>query len=157
MMNQTIMTKLISQPAKLDSTVNCAFTLKEILKEMNCTSGTIHCYDTEEKMLTLLALDGIPPQLLEKVIRIPLGKGIAGTAAETKDIVHICNLQTDDSGISKPDAKLTEVAGSVAVPILVDGELKGTLGIGKHLPYDFNEDEIEQLWEISHWLGKSIK
>jgi len=155
-MNQTIMTKLISQPAKLDSTINCVVVLNKILKEMDCTTGTIHRYDTEEKTLTLLALVGIPPQLLEKVRRIPLGKGIAGTAAETKDVVHIGNLQTDTSGISQPDAKLTEVAGSVAVPILVDGELKGTLGIGKHLPYDFNEDEIEQLWEISHWLGKSL-
>lgn len=150
------MTKLISQLAKLDSTVDCAATLNEILKAMDCTSGTIHRYDTEEKMLTLLALYGIPPQLLEKVRRIALGKGIAGTAAETKDVVHICNLQIDASGISQPDAKLTEVAGSVAVPILVDGELKGTLGIGKHVPYDFNEHEIDQLWEISHWLGKSL-
>jgi putative methionine-R-sulfoxide reductase with GAF domain len=155
-MNQTIMTKLISQPAKLDSTEDCSATLNEILKEMDCTTGTLHSYNAEEKMLTLLALEGIPPQLLEKVRRIPLGKGIAGTAAETRDVVHICNLQTDTSGISQPDAKQTEVAGSVALPIIVDGQLMGTLGIGKHLPYDFSENEIEQLWEISHWLGESL-
>lgn len=123
---------------------------------MECSTRTIRRYDAENKILMLLAQKGIPPQILEKVSCIPLGKGIAGTAAETKDVVHICNLQTDTSGISQPDAKQTEVAGSMAVPILVDDELKGTLGIGKQLPYNFSEQEVNQLWEISRWPDESL-
>lgn len=155
-MNQVKVSHLLSQAAKLVSVEKCADTLNEILEAMECCTGTIHRYDAEEKILTLLAQEGIPPQLLEKVSRIPLGKGIAGTAAETKDVVHICNLQTDTSGISQPDAKQTEVAGSLAVPILVDDEVRGTLGIGKHVPYDFSDHEVEQLWDVSRWLGKSL-
>lgn len=109
-MNQTRITQLLSQPAKLVNPEKYDEILKEILEAMECSTGTIHRYDAENKILMLLVQKGIPPQILEKVSCIPLGKGIAGTAAETKDVVHICNLQTDTSGISQPDAKQTEVA-----------------------------------------------
>ncbi len=127
--------------------------LDAILQLFDCPTGTLHTIDPESGMLQLLAQRGIPGELMPKITTIPIGKGIAGAAAEKREAVQLCNLQTDDSGVARPDAKKTEVAGSVAIPMLDGDALKGTLGIGKHAPYDFTEAELDTLWEIARRLA----
>jgi putative methionine-R-sulfoxide reductase with GAF domain len=83
---------------------------------------------------------------------IPVGKGVAGAAAERKEPVEICNLQTDTSGVAKSDAKKTQVQGSLAVPVLDGDKLCGTLGIGKMVAYDFSDAEKISLMNV----GRSI-
>lgn len=128
--------------------------LAKVLEAMGCRTGTIHRYDAESRMLQLITQTGIPAELLPKVETIPLGKGIAGAAAERREAVQLCNLQTDDSGVARPDAKKTQVAGSLAIPILAGEEktLVGTLGVGMFVPHEFNEEETELLWSISRWM-----
>lgn len=63
--------------------------------------------------------------------------------------MELCNLQTDTSGVAKPDAKQTKVQGSLAVPVMDGDRLCGTLGIGKVVPYDFSEAEKAKLMEIA--------
>ena len=46
---------------------------------------------------------------------IPFGKGMAGICAERREPVSMCNLQTDDSGVARPTAKETKVAGALEV------------------------------------------
>ena len=58
----------------------------------------------------------------------------------------ICNLQTDTSGQAKPGARATGMEGSVAVPMLVDGDLRGVLGIAKANAYDWPAEETAALW-----------
>lgn len=77
-----------------------------------------------------------------------MGKGIAGAAAERQQPVELCNLQTDTSGVAKPGAKITQVQGSLAVPMMDGTRLCGTLGIGMLLPHDFSEDEKQRLMII---------
>jgi len=116
--------------------------LAAVLARFDCTTGTIHVLDSSE-LLQLAAHRGIPEELIPVVTTIPLGKGIAGAAAETREAVQLCNLQTDDTGVVRPDAKKTKVVGSVAIPLERGETLCGTLGIGKYVPYDFTEPEIE--------------
>lgn len=98
--------------------------------------------------MLLEAQVGVPDFLLDKVSRIPFGKGIAGVAAETKEPVELCNLQEDLGGVAKEDARKTGVSGSLAVPIFSeDGGVAGTLGIGKIVPHDFSDEEKERLSE----------
>jgi L-methionine (R)-S-oxide reductase len=68
--------------------------------------------------------------------------------------VQICNLQTDRSGVAKPAAKKTKVGGSIAVPVEFGGLLMGTLGIGKHEPYDFTSAEISDLQTIASEIAE---
>src|SRR5947207_11072895 len=110
--------------------------LDHILDELGCSTGTIHGVDAGGA-LVLLAHRGLPPELLPRIDRIPVGKGMAGIAAERREPVQLCNLQTDDTGVARPAARATSVAGSIAVPMLADGALRGTLGIGKRAPYQF--------------------
>ncbi len=123
--------------------------LEVILEEFGCQTGTLHQWADLRQTLEIVAHAGIPKDLLVKVERIPLGKGIAGTAAERMEPVQICNLQTDRSGVAKPAAKKTKVGGSIAVPVEFGGLLMGTLGIGKLEPYDFTSAEISDLQVVA--------
>ena len=130
--------------------------LDEILQIMKCTTGTLHGIDPETGLLKLIACRGIPPFLMPKIESIPVGKGIAGAAAERREAVQMCNLQTDTSGTARPDAKQTKVSGSLAIPILLGDELRGTVGVGMTEPYDFTDEESEVLWEISKLLADLV-
>lgn len=130
------------------SDVNWQQILEEIISHFDCTTGTIHFLKRESQILELKAQQGIPDFLLPKVSQVPVGKGMAGIAAQRLEPVEMCNLQTDNSGVARPSAKETKVEGSLAVPLLLDGELYGTLGIGKLVPYEFTKEEINDLMAI---------
>jgi L-methionine (R)-S-oxide reductase len=87
---------------------------------------------------------------------IPVGKGIAGAAAERLEPVELCNLQTDTSGVAKPGAKQTQVQGSLAVPVLDGNRLCGTLGIGKRTSYEFSDEEKQRLLDIGREIAARL-
>src|SRR5881394_3201627 len=92
--------------------------LDEIMGHFSAVAGTIHLLVQGETVMTLAVHRGLPPQIIERVQRVPIGKGMAGLAAERREPVQVCNLQTDESGVAKPAAKETGVAGSIAVPMI---------------------------------------
>ncbi len=123
--------------------------LQQVIQDFGCTTGTLHRLDPADRHLKLVAAQAIPPQLMPIIQSIPVGKGIAGAAAERQQPVELCNLQTDTSGVAKPGARQTNVQGSLAVPMMDGSRLCGTLGIGKMTPYEFSPDEKERLLSIA--------
>ncbi|SKA76642.1 GAF domain-containing protein [Prosthecobacter debontii] len=119
--------------------------LQSVVADFDCVTGTLHRFDPVDNHLKLVAELGIPPQLMPVIQAIPIGKGIAGAAAQRREPVELCNLQTDTSGVAREGAKQTQVQGSLAVPVLDGERLCGTLGIGKRVPYDFTETEKARL------------
>ncbi|MFD3001646.1 GAF domain-containing protein [Pontibacter toksunensis] len=150
--NSTILTTLQNR----DAAVDWQQLLIEIIDAFDCTTGTIHILNQGTGQLELKAHEGIPPFLLPKMNSIPIGKGMAGIAAERKEPVEMCNLQTDDSGVARPAAKETKVEGSIAIPMLLNGDLYGTLGIAKPVPYDFTEEETTDLMRIGEEMSRYI-
>ncbi|ALJ01616.1 histidine kinase [Rufibacter tibetensis] len=139
------------------SAINWQQLLSEIISSFDCTTGTIHFLDKDSGMLKLKAQQGIPEFLVPKLSEIPIGKGMAGIAAERKEPVEMCNLQTDNSGVARPAAKETKVEGSIAVPMLLKGNLYGTLGIAKPVPYDFTKEEQNSLMQIGEEMSRYIQ
>ena len=131
--------------------------LTEILRIMGCETGTLHAIDPHFPNLNLRACEGIPEVLMPKINSIPVGKGIAGAAAERREAVQLCNLQTDTSGTARPDAKMTQVAGSLAIPILDGDRLRGTVGVGLFKPHEFTDEESSVLWDIARLLAPIIR
>lgn len=133
--------------------------LLQVSTAYGCSAGTIHTLDKTSSLLHLQAFRNIPDFLLPKMQEIPIGKGMAGIAAERLEPVEMCNLQTDSSGVARPAAKETKVEGSIAVPMLFNGTLHGVFGIAKPVPYNFTQEEINNLMvigeEISEYLFKS--
>ncbi|WP_375477998.1 GAF domain-containing protein [uncultured Nostoc sp.] len=130
--------------------------LTEILAAFDCSTGSIHTLDRDSQLLHLKAYQGIPELLLPKMTVIPIGKGMAGIAAERKRPVQICNLQTDKSGVARPSAKETKVQGSITVPLMLNGRLYGTLGIAKSVSYEFTAKEEKTLMEIGEAISRKI-
>lgn len=64
--------------------------LEVIIGRFRADTGTIHMI--EEGILILKAHVGVPPQLVEIITRVPLGKGMAGLAAERNEPVSKCNI-----------------------------------------------------------------
>jgi L-methionine (R)-S-oxide reductase len=153
-MNNTV--SILESIKESKGEVNWQELLESIISAFACTTGTIHILDQETHLLMLKAQKGIPEFLLPKMSVIPIGKGMAGIAAERRQPVEMCNLQTDESGVARPAAKETKVEGSIAVPMLLDGKLFGTLGIAKPVPYDFTKEESGALLEIGGEIARFL-
>lgn len=130
--------------------------LAETVTHFGCTTGTLHFLDEPSSMLKLQSQVNIPAFLLPKVSSIAIGKGMAGIAAQRREPVEMCNLQTDESGVARPAAKETKVEGSIVVPMLLEGTLYGTLGVAKPVPYEFTKGEIDNLLAIGTEMSRFI-
>jgi len=128
-------------------------TLRDILAQFRSETGTLHRLDEAAQLLQLLAQVGLPPQLLEVVKIIPVGKGIAGETAAKNLPVTICNLQTDTSGVARPGAKQTGVGGALCVPVRRGGKVIGTLGIGTVREHEYSAAEINALQDLANALA----
>ncbi len=115
--------------------------LAGILREFAAESGTVHAIGTDGALHLRVAIR-IPEPVLAIVQFVPMGKGMAGLAAERKCAVNSCNIQQDTSGDVRPGARATGLAGSVAVPILAaDGSVLGVVGVATRAERTFTADE----------------
>lgn len=121
--------------------------LDRILAQLGCTTGTIHLLEPHSRLLKLAAHRGIP-DVVGKIESIPVGKGMAGLAAERAEPVQICNLQSDNSGVVRPGARASKMRGSVAVPMIAAGTVRGALGVAKPVAYEFSRAECDLLLRI---------
>jgi GAF domain-containing protein len=131
-------------------------TLRQVLQQFRSETGTIHSLDQEKQLLQLAAQVGLPPQMLDIVKTIPVGKGIAGQVAAENRPVTICNLQTDSSGVAKPGARQTGVGGALCVPIRRGDQVLGTFGIGTLREHEYSAAEINALQEIADLVGAGL-
>lgn len=131
-------------------------TLRDILAQFRSETGTLHRLDEPAQWLHLLAQVGLPPQLLEVVKTIPVGKGMAGETAAKNLPVTICNLQTDTGGVARPGAKQTGVGGALCVPVRRGGKVIGTLGIGTVREHEYSAAEINALQDLANALAEPL-
>jgi len=136
--------------------ITLAEVLRVTLEQFQSETGTIHRLDPEKQLLHLVAQIGLPPQMLEVVGTIPVGKGIAGQTVAQKKPVSICNLQTDTSGVAKPGARQTGVGGALCVPIRSGEKILGTLGVGTVRQYEYSPEETHELEDTGRLIGKYL-
>ena len=145
----------VAEPAELSR--RWLTVVDEVLQHFVCTAGTIYLFERDAGVLKLAAQRGMPEVVAAKIETIPVGKGMAGIAAERREPVQVCNLLTDTSGVVRPGARETKMEGSVAVPMIdAEGALKGTLGIAKPVPYDFSADECDLLMQIGRLIADHL-
>lgn len=146
-----------SLPADLETAAATGRTdavLEAAIAHFGCQAGTVHVL--RGGVLKIDAHKNIPPPVVQIVETVPIGKGIAGLAAERREAVSICNLQTDSSGQAKPGAKATGMEGSIAVPMLAHGELRGVIGIAKAEAYDWPAEESALLTQLAAALAERL-
>lgn len=129
--------------------------LEEILGRFEAETGTVHLL--EDGILVLKAQVGVPPPVIQIVEKVPIGKGMAGLAAQRNQPVSSCNIQADSSGDVRPGAKQTGVNGALVVPMRdAKGRVVGTLGIGVRRQYQYSEAETTRLMEEASLLAKGV-
>jgi putative methionine-R-sulfoxide reductase with GAF domain len=127
--------------------------LETIVGRFGADTGTIHL--VENGVLILKAHVGVPPQVVQIVSEVPIGKGMAGLAAERNEPVSTCNIQSDRSGDVRPGAAQTGVGGAIVVPIRdAAGRAVGALGIGVRREHDYSEAETAQLLDEAALLAR---
>jgi GAF domain-containing protein len=120
--------------------------LAAAIRQFDCQAGTIHIL--EDGMLRLAAHSAIPDAVVGLIQTVPIGKGIAGLAAERREPISLCNLQTDSSGQARPAARATGMEGSLAVPMIYQDQLVGVLGVAKAAAHDWSDAEKAALLRI---------
>lgn len=127
--------------------------LARIIEVFKADSGSIHLIG-DDRMLHLKASIGIPDIVLNLVRIVPIGKGMAGLAAQRAEPITICNIQTDASGDVRPGAKKTGMEGAIVVPMFdADEEVVGTLGIANRNERTFSDDETKLLIECGRTIA----
>jgi signal transduction protein with GAF and PtsI domain len=151
---QTI-AQILSTAATTDAGIEAA--LDAILAATETTCGTVHLVQADGATLRLVAARQIPPPVLEKIRIIPIGKGMAGVAFESKQPVTTCNLQQDDAGgVIRQGARATGVQGALALPLLRGADAVGVLGVATREPRDFSRAEIDRLLAIGRALADGV-
>jgi GAF domain-containing protein len=154
---------LVASADSLDAGI--ARALDAILAATGTTSGTVHLLEDSGSEMRLVVAKEIPPPVIEKIRRIPVGKGMAGVAVEKKQPVTTCNLQQDDAGgVIRQGARATGVQGALALPLLApvegrtggDERAIGALGVATKEPRDFSRAEIDRLLDIGRAVARAV-
>jgi GAF domain-containing protein len=133
--------------------------LESALTRFQSETGTVHRLDEAAQLLHLTAHAGLPPQMLDIVKTIPVGKGIAGETVAKNRPVTICNLQTDTSGVARPGARQTGVGGAICVPVRAGGNtgrIVGTFGIGTVREHEYSAAEINALQDLANSIAAQL-
>ncbi len=131
--------------------------LARILGGMNADTGTVHRLRADGLLHLEAYSGGIPDHLLPVIQRIPVGKGMAGLAAQRGEPVQTCNLQMDSSGDVRPGARSTGMRGSICVPMNHDGRLVGVLGVAVAREREFSAAETAWLVQVGAVLASDFR
>ncbi|PIC84047.1 GAF domain-containing protein [Sporosarcina sp. P1] len=93
-----------------------------------------------------------PFQGLPACIRIPLGRGVCGTVAKTKEGLVVADVNAFPGHIACDAASRSEVV----VPLIKDGEVFGVLDIDSPELNRFTEDDLVGLTQVVKALMKHI-
>lgn len=150
-----MMNELLSRLESSASAGDWTSALAAVISFFQADSGTVHLMGANGQLQLKTASAGIPPVVLDKVREVPVGKGMAGLAAERRMPVSICNIQTDQSGDVRPGARATGLEGAIALPMLhADGSVAGVLGIANRAERTFTQEETDRLLAIGRTLAR---
>jgi L-methionine (R)-S-oxide reductase len=127
--------------------------LAAIISRFRAESGTIHFIGPDGALHLAAASRGLPEPVLNMIRVVPVGKGMAGLAAERRTAVTACNIQTDTSGDVRQGAKATGMEGAIVVPTFSGYQVVGTLGIANRAERTFSADEQASLIEAGRTLA----
>ena len=78
-------------------------------------------------------------------VSIPVGKGVCGTAAETRKVLRVADVHAFDGHIACDVASRSEIV----LPLVRDGELIGVLDLDSPVKNRFDEEDERLLQQIA--------
>ncbi|MBR3642906.1 MAG: GAF domain-containing protein [Parasporobacterium sp.] len=121
---------------------NASAVLMELLPSLNWAGF----YLLKKGVLVLGPFQGKPA-----CIRIPVGKGVCGTAAENKETICVPDVHAFPGHIACDQASRSEIV----VPLITEGRLAGVMDLDSPMPGRFGEDDAEGLKKIAELLEEA--
>ncbi|MGQ4665975.1 GAF domain-containing protein [Metabacillus halosaccharovorans] len=122
---------------------NASALLNQFLEDINW----VGFYLLKEDQLVLGPFQGLPA-----CVRIPLGRGVCGTAAEKKETLRIADVHQFPGHIACDAASNSEIV----VPLVSDGKVIGVLDIDSPSKNRFNEQDQTFLEEFVDVLMEHV-
>lgn len=132
------------EPNQIANLSNASALLNQFLDRINWVGFYLMENDSE---LVLGPFQGLPA-----CIRIPLGKGVCGTAALKKETIRVHDVNTFPGHIACDAASQSELV----IPLVKDGTLLGVLDIDSPEKDRFDELDQQKLEEFVHILVQSL-
>jgi L-methionine (R)-S-oxide reductase len=123
---------------------NASALLNQFLDDVNWVGFYLY----EEDQLILGPFQGLPA-----CIRIPLGKGVCGTAAEKRETIRVMDVHQFPGHIACDAASQSEIV----LPILKDDRLIGVLDIDSPSKNRFDEEDEKGLKQFVDVLVQAIQ
>lgn len=131
------------EPNRVANLANSSAWLNECLDRINW----VGFYLLEKKELVLGPFQGKPA-----CVRIPLGKGVCGTAAENIEIVRVADVHDFPGYISCDEESRSEIV----VPLISGSQLIGVLDIDSPVTDRFTEDDQQFLEAFAETLVRYL-
>ena len=122
---------------------NASALLNQFFEQINW----VGFYLIEDGMLVLGPFQGLPA-----CVRIPIGKGVCGTAAETKETIIVPDVHAFPGHIACDAASQSEIV----LPIVKNGQLIGVLDIDSPIKNRFSHEDAKGLEQFIQVLLKHI-
>ncbi|MCI3923154.1 GAF domain-containing protein [Paenibacillus sp. TRM 82003] len=123
---------------------NAAALLNQFLTEVNW----VGFYLCKEGELVLGPFQGLPA-----CVRIPIGKGVCGTAAQRRETVRVDDVHEFPGHIACDAASRSEIV----VPILAGDKLIGVLDIDSPIRSRFDDDDHDGLERFAAALARFVQ
>ncbi|HZT97826.1 MAG TPA: ATP-binding protein [Chloroflexota bacterium] len=135
--------------------------LEELLPDLLEKVSEILAVDTvaillregRSKWLRARAAKGVEEEV-EQNVRIPIGRGFAGTIAERRGPVILDNVE--HSMVLNPILREKGIKSLLGVPLLINGEVIGVLHVGTLTPRAFSEDDAHFLQAVADQVALAI-
>ncbi|WP_310831267.1 GAF domain-containing protein [Paenibacillus pedocola] len=131
------------EPNAIANLANASALLKFSLPDTNWTG--FYLFDGKELVLG-------PFQGLPACIRIPLGRGVCGTAAEERRTLVVDDVHAFPGHIACDAASNSEIV----VPLLKEGRLLGVLDIDSPLKHRFDDEERRFLERFAEMVAEVL-
>ncbi|WP_010630453.1 GAF domain-containing protein [Sporolactobacillus vineae] len=131
------------EPSRIANLANSSSWLNECLDRVNW----VGFYLLDKKELVLGPFQGKPA-----CVRIPLGKGVCGTAAQNNEIVRVADVHDFPGYISCDEESRSEIV----VPLISGNRLIGVLDIDSPVTDRFSEDDQQFLEAFAETLVRYL-
>ncbi len=142
-LNRSLEALIVDEPDWLANLSNASALLYCSLKDINWAGF----YLFKEDQLVLGPFQGKPA-----CVRIPIGKGVCGTAAKTRAIQLVPNVHQFPGHIACDSASNSEIV----LPIIKDDKLIGVLDIDSPILSRFDEEDAKGLSQFIDILKKHV-
>ncbi len=134
----------------LDQQTALQLIMREAVKLTRATSGSVVLVNPTTGFLEILASHGLSAQATALKLRV--GEGVTGWVARMAKPARVGNVSTDPRYIKVGDKILSELA----VPLLVDGVVRGVLNVDSNRLDAFTPEDEDLLGELALQAAKVI-